>query len=180
MNEILDNITNWVKLEKVDDIVLYENYYKTRNLFQAELNKFMIETKDFLLTAVIGEVGNNSYDHNLGNWKDIVGIIFVYDYANKTIILADRGQGIKETLSKVKNDIQTDEQAINIALNEIISGRAPEQRGNGLKFVSKIIKMKNWYLYLQSGKGSIEISNSNAHFMTKPDYIHGCLAVIKY
>jgi hypothetical protein len=180
MNATLDNITNWVKLEKADSIVLPENYYKTRNLFQSELNKFMIEAKDPLLTAIVGEIGNNSYDHNLGNWKDITGIIFVCDYENKTIILADRGLGIKETLSKVKNDIQTDEQAVNVALTEIISGRAPEQRGNGLKFVSKIVKMKNWYLYLQSGNGSIEISNGNADFTTKPDSVRGCLAVIKY
>ena len=62
----------------------------------------------------------------------------------------------------------------------MISGRAPEQRGNGLKFVSKVIKTKNWYLYLQSGNGSIEISNGNADFKTKDNYMRGCLAVIKY
>ncbi|MDR1418042.1 MAG: hypothetical protein LBI80_02645 [Endomicrobium sp.] len=180
MNEILDNITNWVKLQETDSIIPPQNYYKTRNLFQSELNKFMLETNDYLLTAIVGEIGNNSYDHNLGNWRDIVGIVFVYNFANKTVILAERGQGIKETLSKVKNDIKTDEQAINIALTEIISGRAPEQRGNGLKFVSKIVKEKNWYLYLQSGNGSIEISNGNIEFETKSDYVNGCLAVIKY
>ena len=180
MRDILDNITNWIKLERTDGIVLPQNYYKTRNLFQSELNKFFLATNDYLLTAIVGEIGNNSYDHNFGNWKDIVGVIFVYDFENRTIILADRGQGIRETLSKVKNDIKTDEQAINVALTEVISGRAPEQRGNGLKFVSKAIKTQNWYLYLQSGNGSIEISNGNADFKTKDDYIHGCLAVIKY
>ncbi|MDR1195897.1 MAG: hypothetical protein LBL00_05410 [Endomicrobium sp.] len=180
MDTILDRIANWVKLEKTDSIVLPRNYYKTRNLFQSELNNFFLETNDYLLTAIVGEIGNNSYDHNLGNWKDIAGVIFMYDFKNKTIILADRGQGIKETLSKVKNDIKTDEQAINIALTEVISGRAPEQRGNGLKFVSKAIKTKNWHLYFQSGNGSIEISNGNSDFKTKDDYIHGCLAVIKY
>jgi len=180
MKEILENITNWIKLTKADNVVLPKNYYKTRNLFQSELNKFLLETKDSLLTAIVGEIGNNSYDHNLGNWKDIAGVIFVYDFANKTIILADRGLGIKETLSKVKADIKTDEQAINVALTQIISGRATEQRGNGLKFVSKVIKAKNWYLYLQSGNGNIEISKGNAEFKTKSDYICGCLAVIKY
>ncbi|MDR2818292.1 MAG: hypothetical protein LBB37_02490 [Endomicrobium sp.] len=109
-----------------------------------------------------------------------VGIIFLYDLTNKIVILADRGQGIKETLSKVKNDIQSDEQAINIALTEVISGRSPEQRGNGLKFVSKVVKMKNWYFYLQSGYGCIEILNGIADFKTKPDFIRCCLAVIKY
>jgi hypothetical protein len=180
MNELLKNITSWAELKETDNVVSPRNYYKTRNLFQSSLNRFMIETNDPLLTAAVGEIGNNSYDHNLGNWKDIIGIIFIYDIASKTIVLADRGLGIKETLSKVKNDIQTDEQAVSIALTEIISGRAPEQRGNGLKFVSKIMKMKNWYFYLQSGNGSIEISNGNTKFETKTNYINGCLAVIKY
>jgi hypothetical protein len=180
MKDISNIIINWLKFEKTDDIVLPTNYYKTRNLFQLELNRFFLKINDYLLTAIVGEIGNNSYDHNLGNWKDIVGIIFFYDFENNTIILADRGQGIKETLSKSKNDIKTDEQAIHIALTEIISGRAPEQRGNGLKFVSKIIKDKNWHLYLQSGNGSIEISSGNTYFKTNDDYINGCLAIIKY
>jgi hypothetical protein len=110
-----------------------------------------------LHTAVVGEIWNNSYDHNLGSWKDVVRIIFLYDLTNKIVILADRGEGIKETLSKVKNDIQCDEQAINIALTEVISGRSPEQRGNGLKLVSKVIKMKKCHFYLQSGYSCIEI-----------------------
>jgi sensor histidine kinase regulating citrate/malate metabolism len=180
MDKILNDIINWVKFEKTDNVVFPKNYYKTRNLFQSELNNFLLEAKDSLLTAIVGEIGNNSYDHNLGNWKDVVGIVFAYDFSNKTIILADRGQGIKETLSKVKNDIKTDEQAMNIALNEIISGRASEQRGNGLKFVSKVVKMKNWYLYLQSGNGCIEVSKGAAEFTTKPYYVYGCLAIIKY
>jgi hypothetical protein len=97
-------------------------------------------TNDSLLTAVIGKIGNNSYDHNLGSWKDVVGIIFFYDLTNKIVTLADRGQGIKETLSKVKNDIQSDEQAINIALTEVISGRSPEQKRERIKVRFKSCK----------------------------------------
>jgi hypothetical protein len=139
-------------------------------------------TNDSLLTAVIGKIGNNSYDHNLDSWKDVVGIIFFYDLTNKIVTLADRGQGIKDTLSKVKNDIQSDEQAINIALTEVISGRSPEQKRERIKvrFKSCNVKMKNWHFYLQSGYGCIEILNGTANFKTNPDFIRGCLAVIKY
>jgi hypothetical protein len=92
VNEILKKITNWAMCEDV--IEPRKNYYKTRNLFQSELNKFLFYTNDSLLTAVVGEIWNNSYDHNLGSWKDVVGIIFFYDLTNKIVILADRGQGI--------------------------------------------------------------------------------------
>lgn len=32
-----------------------------------------------LLVAIAGEIGNNSFDHNLGNWPDVAGILFAYD-----------------------------------------------------------------------------------------------------
>jgi excisionase family DNA binding protein len=47
-----------------------------------------------LVTAVAGEIGNNSFDHNLGNWPDIPGIFFGYDIHKRVVVLADRGQGI--------------------------------------------------------------------------------------
>ena len=47
--------------------------------------------------AVAGEIGNNSFDHNLGNWADMIGIFFYYDEKTHTIILADRGQGVLVT-----------------------------------------------------------------------------------
>ncbi|MDR1087636.1 MAG: STAS-like domain-containing protein [Endomicrobium sp.] len=171
MNEILEEVTNWAMCKDV--IEPRRDYYKTRNLFQSELNKFLSDTNDSLLTAVVGEIWNNSYDHNLGSWKDVVRITFLYDLTNKIVTLVDRGQGIKETPSKVKNDIQSDEQAINIALTEVISGRLPEQRGNGLKFVSKVVKMKKWRFYLQSGYDCVEmkakISKSGNLLVSRPE-----------
>src|SRR3989338_8024669 len=51
-----------------------------------------------LLVAIAGEIGNNSFDHNLGNWPDINGIFFGYNINAGKIILADRGQGVLTTL----------------------------------------------------------------------------------
>ncbi|MDR0646119.1 MAG: hypothetical protein LBG46_03940 [Elusimicrobiota bacterium] len=53
-------------------------------------------------------------------------------------------------MSKVKIAIKDDQMAVKTALTETISGRAPEQRGNGLKFVSNAVKKNNWHFYLQS------------------------------
>jgi hypothetical protein len=38
-------------------------------------------------------------------------IVFFSDLTKKIVLLIDRGEGIKETLSKVKNDIQSNEQS---------------------------------------------------------------------
>ena len=57
-----------------------DTYCQTRDVFQARLEKLQSVLKDkvslsaiSLLSAVAGEIGNNSFDHNLGNWRDIPG-----------------------------------------------------------------------------------------------------------
>ena len=32
-----------------------------------------------LVVAIAGEIGNNSFDHNLGNWPDTAGVFFSYN-----------------------------------------------------------------------------------------------------
>ena len=54
------------------------------------------------------------------------------------IVLADRGLGILETLKQVRPTLKTHIEAVNVAFTEILSGRAPEKRGNGLKFVREV------------------------------------------
>ncbi|MDR0486131.1 MAG: hypothetical protein LBH29_05335 [Elusimicrobiota bacterium] len=180
MDRILSNIVFWLELPQTCDIIFRDRYCKTRDFFQLALNKFFRETKMPLLTAVAGEIGNNSFDHNLGNWKDILGVIFIYDIESGFLIIADRGQGIKKTLSNVR-EIETDEQAVSIAFSDIISGRYPEQRGNGLKFTANAVRANKWNLYLQSGFGCAEIINGgNISFKTKENYICGCLSIIKF
>ena len=111
---------------------------------------------------------------------DIPGVIFGHSNQDKVIIIADRGQGIKETLSRVVPDINDDQTAIKIALTEIVSGRAPEQRGNGLKFVLNSVIKNGWDFYLQSGRGLAEIKNGTVDFKTTAEIANGCLSIIKY
>jgi len=49
-----------------------------------------------LIVAVAGEIGNNSFDHNLGNWPDIPGVFFSYSIRDRKLVLADRGQFIRQ------------------------------------------------------------------------------------
>ena len=143
------NCLNWFSS---DNLPKDDNHHlsQTRDLFQARLGQFVqeliggfkIQEQDaFLLSAIIGEVGNNSFDHNLGQWKDIPGCWLEYASTDTYIdvYIADRGQGIRASLQHVKPDIESDNEALTIAFTKRLSGRAPEKRGNGLKFVRDII-----------------------------------------
>lgn len=163
---------------------------ETRDVFKARLDKMAvlldgeINTKDLapLITAVTGEIGNNSFDHNFGNWPDVPGIFFGYDTNKRIIVLADRGVGIRTTLSRVRPDINSDTMAIRIAFTETISGRAPEQRGNGLKFVRDVAIGNPLGIYLHSGTVFADISKDNGSLAINSanKNIRGVLAKIIY
>ena len=164
-------------------------YCKTRDVFQARLERFQLElssgtnnTSLSLVSAIAGEIGNNSFDHNLGNWPDVLGIYFSYSLAEKKIILADRGLGILFTLKKVKPDLKNHKEALVVAFTETISGRAPESRGNGLKFVRNIVTQNPIKLTFQTGNAFLELQqgDQNLEVEIKESSIPGCLAVIEY
>lgn len=135
-----------------------------------------------LIVAITGEIGNNSFDHNLGNWPDIPGIFFGYDINKRNIILADRGLGIFATLKRVKPDLKTDSQALKVAFTEIISGRAPENRGNGLKFVRKIVAENPIGLIFRTGDAELILpkDSSELNIRPSPEPFRGCLAFITF
>lgn len=176
----------WVKESASFDVE--ENHYcPTRDVFQARLdsmvnlllNKSEIAENDiYILSAVAGEIGNNSFDHNLGNWPDVPGVFFTYEFNDKnlTIVLADRGQGILKTLRRVKPELNNDKDALLTAFNEKLSGRAPESRGNGLKFVKGSIKQTKNHLTFMSGTATAELNNEM--IIKTADKINGCLAII--
>jgi hypothetical protein len=90
-----------------------------------------------LVISTTGEIGNNSFDHNLGQWRDVRGCWFESQVTGRRlwICIADRGQGVYQSLVKVHPEIPDDQAALKAAFETIISGRSPERRGNGLKFV---------------------------------------------
>lgn len=93
----------------------------------------------YLILSSLGEVGNNCFDHNLGYWQDEPGCLLIRE--TNYAIICDRGRGIKQSLSSVYHLTKEDKNYISIAFTKIITGRAPEKRGNGLKFVrSNVLK----------------------------------------
>ena len=141
-------------------------------------------TKDLfsLLVSIAGEIGNNSYDHNLGQWPDTPGIFFGYDLNKKQIVLADRGVGILETLKRAKPGLKDHKEALGVAFTEIISGREPEARGNGLKYVKKVISENPISLIFQTGNAKLKLNgdSSNLNIEKAEQNIRGCLALISY
>ena len=167
-----------------------EYYCETRDIFQARLDKMVnsllntgkISEEDvYIIAAIAGEIGNNSFDHNLGSWPDIMGVFFSYELSDGElkIALADRGQGLKATLKRVKPKIKNDGEALFTAFNERISGRAPEPRGNGLKFVKENVKNRKMRLLFISGLAQAEL-NEKMTIKEIDDNIGGSLAIISY
>lgn len=148
-----------------------------------ELGKVKRLSKIFpLISAITGEIGNNSFDHNLGNWPDISGIFFAYNLDKGNIVLADRGRGILATLKKVKPELSNHQDALQTAFTEVISGRAPEYRGNGLKFVRDVVVANEISLFFQTGDAQLKIQKSDLKINAQKATVnfHGCLAVISF
>ena len=94
-----------------------------------------------LVVAVLGEVGNNCFDHNLGQWRDAAGCHLGWetDVAASLFWVVDRGVGILETLRRADPALDTPQRAVEAAFARALSGRTPERRGNGLKFVRAVV-----------------------------------------
>lgn len=165
-------------------------YCPNSSIFQARLSKFetelmksdILQNKFSLLTSIVGEIGNNAYDHNLGNWPDVAGVFFIYNIHKRQVAIADRGQGILTTLKKVRPSLESDQEALRVAFTEIISARAPESRGNGLKFVKKIVAENKYSLLFKSGRAELRINKkSNGIIIDKAKIpVNGCLVSIKF
>ena len=156
-------------------------FSKTRDVFTARLQSFILETEKYLESAIIGEIGNNTFDHNFGfNTAYPKGVYCDMAYKQRYTVLADYGKGVRQSLLLVLPSITSDVEAVEIAFTKRISGRSPEQRGNGLKFVSEIIQQNNWHFYFQSGHGSCSIDRNGIIFSEEKTAVTGCLAIIDF
>ncbi|MEK7141674.1 MAG: MerR family transcriptional regulator [Patescibacteria group bacterium] len=164
-------------------------YCQTRDVFQARLEnlesvlaRILPVSSVSLLTAVSGEIGNNSFDHNLGNWPDMPGIFYAYDQNLRKIFLADRGLGILTTLRRVKPQLQHANEALRVAFTETISGRQPEARGNGLKFVRSVIGDHPFTLAFQTGDAQLDLIQKDVRLAIQQTdtWIRGCYATIGF
>ena len=155
-------------------------FSKTRDVFQARLDTYVSRTNRYLESAVIGEIGNNTFDHNLD--YDIHhqrGAFFTYNADGSYAILADFGEGVRKTISRVK-EVNDDLEALELVFTENISSRSLEKRGNGLKFVSNSMIDQNWSLYFQSGTAVCSIDKKERIFYNSDIDIIGCLVILDF
>ena len=165
-------------------------YCQTSSIFQARLQRLESELlkipkyKDSfsLITSSSGEIGNNSFDHNIGQWPDIPGIFFAYNINKRQIVLADRGQGVLNTLKRVRPNLINDQDALMVAFTEYISGRAPENRGNGLKWVRENIVNNDFKLLFLSGIAQLKLKKGDTklNININKKAVKGCLAIIYF
>ncbi len=141
-------------------------YCATRDVGQARIEKLVAELtrrgwnegEAGLLSAVIGEIVGNCFDHNGGKWRDIPGCWLETAIEDDTFraIVADRGQGLLATLKQALPDLQSHKDALLVAFTKNITGRAPEKRGNGLKFVLRSLnQLKIEVFQYQSGTAKL-------------------------
>src|SRR3989338_5477778 len=165
-------------------------YCPTSSTFNARLQKMeyaLIRKPGFeklysLITLVTGEIGDNSFAHNLGKWPDTPGIFFGYDLDQRIIVLADRGLGILETLRQVRPELPSHVAAVQVAFTEFISGRAPEKRGNGLKTVREVVIQQPINLFFTSGDAEVRMQGIDKVFRVTrgQGLVRGCLAKIGF
>lgn len=176
----------WLSMQDGSNFLNEEEHCPTRDVFQARLGHMnqeiatipFLKENSSLLGAIVGELGNNSFDHNLGNWQDELGVYFVYDLTERFIVIADRGQGVLATLRKIMPSLRSEEEAIYTAFTEIISGRAPEKRGNGLKFIENVSRKNHFTVKYYSGDGMYAINNGLQK--GEGEKLHGVLALLYF
>ena len=165
-------------------------YCQTSSIFNARLTTMqnaLLKKPGFeklysLIVLVAGEIGDNSFAHNLGKWPDTAGIFFGYDLDKRVVVLADRGLGILETLRQVRSTLPSHVAAVEVAFTEFISGRAPEKRGNGLKLVREVVLEQPLSLFFTSGDAELRMKDPNKAFhVTRGErVVRGCLAKMEF
>ncbi len=165
-------------------------YCPTSSIFNARLTKMEYELMRkpgfeklySLIVLITGEIGDNSFAHNLGKWPDTAGIFFGYDLEKRIIVLADRGLGVLETLRQVRPQLPSHVAAVEVAFTEFISGRAPEKRGNGLKLVREVVIDQPFNLFYTSGDAEVRMKGVDKAFRVTRGQrvVRGCLAKIEF
>lgn len=135
--------------------------------YEKNLSKQFSEDCVYLITSSFGEIGNNCFDHNLGHWQDVPGCLFFRE--EKFCLIVDRGQGVQKSLSQVYQLQDGDQSYLSVAFKKVITGRAPEKRGNGLKFSRKNLERCKLNIFCSSNGeevyyGSSIMENKNPFF----------------
>ncbi|MDO8660221.1 MAG: helix-turn-helix domain-containing protein [Candidatus Parcubacteria bacterium] len=186
-SDLMRFASEWIE----DGVEFPDRFYcSTSPRFNARLTKMeylLMQKPGFeklysLIVLITGEIGDNSFAHNLGKWPDTAGIFFGYNLEKRIIVLADRGLGILETLRQVRPELPSHVAAVEVAFTEFISGRAPEKRGNGLKLVREVVTDQPFDLFYTTGDAEVRMKGSDKIFRVTRGQrtIRGCLVKIEF
>lgn len=120
---------------------------------------------EYRATALIGELGNNVFDHNDGLWPTAIrGAIILAQHNPLSkrieIVVADPGIGFKGSLKMADRFIKDDIEAIKLGLSGV-TGRVGEPRGNGLRVVQNwTINKFDGILRIHSGNGLVVVEKN--------------------
>ena len=90
-----------------------EKFSDTRDVFAARMQSYILGTKKYLESAIIGEIGNNTFDHNfIFENNHPRGVYCDLSYRKRYIVLADYGKGVKQSLLSVLPSIASDEENV--------------------------------------------------------------------
>lgn len=189
-----NQLTEFSKDEERNHDVQDITRYRYQDEFNAKLGNFLrmftsfgLDTSNvFRATALVGELGNNVFDHNSGNWPTDIGgcIIACQNYPKRKsieIAVGDPGIGFKRSLKTAFPDLPDDIAAIRKGLAGF-TGRVGEDRGNGLKLIQKwTLNNFSGNVIIQSGEGLVVVKQKG-EFGRKVPRILGTIAsvVINY
>jgi len=162
----IQQICAWYTKGRINESV-GQNFCQTRADFNARLvsygtvlAKSLSSDYLYLVQASIGELGNNCFDHNLGHWQDDPGCLFIR--GDRFCLVADRGRGVKASLGAVYQFSPGETSYLEVAFTKVVTGRAPEKRGNGLKFARKNIQACCHFLGCRSDHETYLVGNSQS------------------
>jgi len=141
---------------------------RIRMMFQ---NFGMNQDDESRATALVGELGNNVFDHNEGSWPtDVKGAIILAQHHPKKkqieVVVADPGIGFRGSLRVVNPDLVSDIEAIKLGLSGV-TGRIGEPRGNGLKVIQDwTINKFDGIVKIHSGSGLVVVDKNGQHTQT--------------
>lgn len=180
---------NAIRMPENDNYNIQEILHcKHRDEFDGKLERFITMFQHFglneddarLATTLIGELGNNTFDHNLGSWPtDVSGCIITAQNWPKLkkiqFAIADPGVGFLGSLKAAFPELKTDIEAIKKGMAGN-TGRIGEIRGNGLKLIQEwTIKDFCGKVSIQSGEGLVSV-DKNGMEEVKRKRILGTLA----
>lgn len=144
---------------------LYRDEFNVRlERFIQMFQNFGLSLQDsFLATGVVGELGNNVFDHNSFSWPTNISgsIIMAQNYPRMRCIevaIGDPGIGFRGSLAVAFPELKSDVEAIKKGLAGN-SGRVGEVRGNGLRLIQQwTLENFSGTVMVQSGDGLVIVT----------------------